>query len=169
MVSDDKMLVLGRISGVFGVKGWIKVYSHTEPREKITDYSPWLVKLKQGWREFEVLEGQRHGKTVIARLRGIDDRDEAQQLSGADIAVHQAQLEELPENEYYWHQLEGLQVVNTEGVELGRISHLLETGANDVMVVQGEKERLIPYTPGVAVIQVDLEARRVTVDWDPDF
>jgi len=169
MVSDDKLLVLGRISGVFGVKGWVKIFSHTDPREKITDYSPWSVKLEQGWREFEVESGQRHGKSVIAKLKGIDDREAAQQLSGAEIAVQQQQLDELADNEYYWHQLEGLKVVTQQGVELGHISHMLETGANDVMVVVGDRERLIPYTPGLAVIQVDLAEGRVTVDWDPEF
>ncbi len=168
-MADQTLLELGKISGVFGVKGWVKVYSHTDPREGITRYSPWHLKQKGQWREIEVEAGQRQGKTVIAKLKGIDDRDEAQLLTGATIAVHPEQLDSLGEDEFYWHQLEGLKVVNTEGVELGTVSHMMETGANDVMVVKGDQERLIPFTQGHAVVSVDLDGGVVTVDWDADF
>ena len=168
-MADQELLELGKISGVFGVKGWVKVYSDTDPREGITGYSPWLVKHKGQWREFEVEDGQRQGKTVIAKLKGIDDRDQAMLLTGAVIAIHPGQLEELGDNEYYWHQLENLRVINTEGVELGKVDHMMETGANDVMVLKGDRERLIPFTQGHAVVSVDLSAGVITVDWDPDF
>lgn len=165
----ETLLELGKISGVFGVKGWVKVYSHTDPRERITNYSPWQVKVRGQWREYPVESGQRQGKTVVAKLKGVDDRDQALLLTGATVAIHPQQLDELNADEYYWYQLEGLDVVNTEGVQLGRVSHMLETGANDVMVVKGDRERLIPFTQGHAVISVDLSEGVITVDWDADF
>lgn len=168
-MADQQLLELGKISGVFGVKGWVKVYSHTDPREGITNYSPWHIKHRGQWREYQVEAGQRQGKTVVAKLKGIDDRDQALLLTGAVIAISPEQLEKLGKDEYYWHQLEGLQVVTTEGVELGSVSHMMETGANDVMVVIGDRERLIPFTQGHAVVSVDLDAGVITVDWDPEF
>jgi 16S rRNA processing protein RimM len=155
-MANEKLLELGKISGVFGVKGWVKVYSYTDPREGITNYSPWRVKLKGQWREYTVEAGQRQGKTVIAKLEGID-------------AIRSDQLQPLAEGEYYWHQLEGLQVVNLQGVELGIVDHMMETGANDVMVVKGDRERLIPFTQGHTVELIDLDEGVITVDWDPEF
>ena len=168
-MADQELLELGKISGVFGVKGWVKVYSHTDPREGITNYSPWHVKQRGQWRQYQVEAGQRQGKTVVAKLKGIDDRDQAMLLTGAVIAIMPDQLEPLKKDEYYWHQLEGLQVINTAGVDLGTVSHMMETGANDVMVVTGDRERLIPFTQGHAVVNVDLSAGVITVDWDPEF
>lgn len=167
--NKQELLDVGKISGVFGIKGWVKVYSYTDPREGISNYSPWQVKLKGQWREFEVEASKPQGKTIIAKLKGIDDPDQALLLSGADVAVHPDQLEALDKDEYYWHQLEGLHVMNTEGVDLGIVSHMLATGANDVMVVKGDRERLIPFTLDHAVEKVDLTAGVITVDWDPDF
>ena len=169
MVSGRQMIVMGRISGLFGVKGWVKVYSYAEPREGILDYSPWFLKRKGGWEALELLSGHRQGKGVVAHLQGYDDRDQAVELMGCEIAVPREQLPELTENEYYWNDLQGLRVVNLEGVELGKISHLFETGANDVVVVKGDRERLIPYTWGEVVRSVDLAAGLMVVDWDADF
>ncbi|TNF33847.1 MAG: ribosome maturation factor RimM [Gammaproteobacteria bacterium] len=162
-------LDVGKISGVFGVKGWVKVYSYTDPREGISNYSPWLIKVKGHWREYEVEAAQRQGKTIIAKLKGVDEREQAQLLTGAMIAIRPAQLEALDRDEYYWHQLEGLKVITTQGDDLGQVSHMLATGANDVMVVRGDRERLIPFTQGHAVHKVDLATGVITVDWDPDF
>ena len=168
-INEDQLLELGKISGVFGVKGWIKVHSYTDPREGIVKYSPWFIKQKGSWREVEVETGKRQGKTVMAKIRDIDDCDQAQLLIGAEIAIHNDQLSEPEAGEYYWRDLEGLRVVNTEGIDLGMVSHMMETGANDVMVVTSDRQRLIPFTQGHAVIKVDLAAGIVTVDWDPDF
>jgi len=166
---QNQLISLGKISGVFGVKGWVKVHSFTDPREKIVDYGRWQIKHQGQWREVEITAGKRQGKTVIAKLQGLDDRNEAMLYAGDEIAIFASQLDQLEEDEYYWHQLEGLAVVTTEGIELGSVHHLLETGANDVLVVRGERERLLPFTIGHTVIEVDLAARRITVDWDPDF
>ena len=165
---DRDLVVLGRISGLYGVRGWVKLFSHTEPREQIVRYTPWLVRLDGQWRSMAVAGGKRHGKGVVARLEGIEDRDAAARLMNAEIAVRRDQLPELEPGDYYWADLEGLEVVTVEGVSLGRVEHLMETGANDVMVVGGERERLIPYTDD-AVIAVDLEAGTIQVDWDPEF
>lgn len=171
--TTEQLISLGKISGVFGVKGWVKVHSYTDPREKIVEYGRWQIKHQGQWREVELAGGKRQGKTVVAKLVGLDDRNEAELYRGDEIAIFQDQLGALEEGEYYWHQLEGLRVVTTEGIELGSVHHLLETGANDVLVVRnkedGNKERLIPFTVGHTVTEVDLSAQLITVDWDPDF
>ena len=161
-------VVLGRISGLFGVRGWVKVYSYTEPREAVLQYDRWLLSGKDGWQEATVAEGQRHGKTVIARIDGYDDRDQAAALVGTEIAVSREALPEAGKDQYYWSDLEGLRVVHRDGTELGRVSHLLETGANDVMVVEGEQERLIPFVMDKVVIGVDLDKGEIEVDWEWD-
>jgi 16S rRNA processing protein RimM len=164
-----KLVTMGRISGLFGVRGWVKVFSYTDPRENILQYRPWYVRATDQWRPMEVAEGQRHGKGVIARLEGINDRDAAGALVDAEIAVRRDQLATLEQDEYYWSELEGLRVVTTGGAELGTVHHLLETGANDVLVVHGGRERLIPYLWGDVIKEVDLKQGLIRVDWDPDF
>jgi len=162
-------VILGRISGVYGVKGWVRIFSETRPRERILDYSPWQIGRAGTWETREVKGGRRHGKGVVARLVGIEDRDAAAELIGADIAVTRSQLGDAAPGEYYWTDLEGLEVVTTDGQVLGFVEHLFETGANDVMVVKGERERLIPFVEPQIVRRVDFEGRRLVVDWDPDF
>lgn len=160
---------MGRVSGLFGVRGWLKIYSHTSPREGIIRYRDWFLKQGDAWRQYKVIAGRSQGRGVVAQLQGIDDRDLAATLVNCDIAVQRRQLPKLESGEYYWADLQGLRVTNLEGVELGVVSHLFETGANDVMVVEGERERLIPYTWGEAVREVDLERGEILVDWDPEF
>lgn len=158
---------LGYISGVHGLKGWVKVHSWTQPREAIFDYQPWWVGEER--RKFTGRARQRQGRALVAELAGVEDHQAAAALVGASIAIRRAQLPELPQGEYYWSELIGLEVASASGERLGRVERLIETGANDVLVVQGERERLIPYVPGLYVLQVDLEAGRLVVDWDPDF
>ena len=166
---ESRRVVLGKIAAPFGVKGWVKVQSWTEPREKIIEYRNWLLELKGGLREGQVVEGQLHGKSVIARLDGITDRDQAAALAGAKIAVRREQMAVLQPGEYYWADLVGLEVRLADGRALGRVSGLMATGANDVLVVKGERERLIPFIRGRVVKQVDLSAGLIYVDWDPEF
>jgi len=161
-------VVLGRIAGLFGVQGWVKVYSYTEPREAVLQYGRWLLSGKDGWREAAVAEGQRHGKTVIARLDGYVDRDQAAELVGAEIGIPRDELPETEDEQYYWSDLEGLRVVHRDGTELGKVAYLLETGANDVMVVKGEQERLITFVMKQVVLDVDLAASKIEVDWEWD-
>lgn len=161
-------VVLGRISGFFGVRGWVKVFSYTEPREAVLNYKYWLLSDNGGWQAAEVAEGKRHGKAVIARIDGIDDRDQAAKLIGRDIGVPRDELPETDDGQYYWSDLEGLRVVTKNGTELGEVEYLLETGANDVMVIKGEQEYLVPFVIDDIVLDVDLAAGVITVDWDWD-
>ncbi len=168
MTATDDLIVVGRIAGLYGVRGWVKVFSHTEPRENIFSYNPWLLLRDGRPHELKLAEGRPHGKALVARLEGIADRDEAALWLQCDIAIRREQLPAAGEGEYYWSQLIGLAVVNTDGVELGVVKNLMETGANDVLVVSGERERLIPYTED-AVLEIDLEGGQMRVDWDPEF
>lgn len=165
----ERRVVLGRISGLYGVKGWVKVYSFTEPKENILTYSPWLLGVAGTWREYPVAAGRLQGKGVIAALEGVGDRDQARLLVGSEVAVCRERLPALAPGEYYWRDLLGLQVATVRGVPLGSVDRLMETGGNDVLVVRGERERLIPWLPDRVVVAVDLVAGTLTVDWDPDF
>lgn len=160
---------MGRVSGLYGVRGWVKVYSYTQPRENILNYTPWYLEIDGCWVPFEIQAGRRHGSTVVAHLENCPDRDAAIRLLQHRIAVRSEQLPPAGEGEYYWADLIGLRVRTTDGTELGTVSDLMETGANDVLVVSGERERLIPFTPGHAVRDVDLSAGVITVEWDPEF
>lgn len=159
---------MGRIVGLFGVRGWVKVFSYTEPREAVLNYEGLLLGQDGKWQAATVAEGQRHGKSVIARLEGIDDRDQAAALVGADIGVSREHMPEPGEGQYYWSDLIGLQVVHLDGTVLGKVDTMLETGAHDVMVVTGEQERLIPFVNDKIVVSVDLGEQRITVDWEWD-
>ncbi|WP_290630769.1 ribosome maturation factor RimM [Aquisalimonas sp.] len=166
---DTRLIVLGRVSGIFGVSGWVRIYSYTDPRENILQYSHWHLPFDGEWRRLKVEDGRRQGKAVVARLEGCDDRDQARALMGCNIALPRAELPPLQEGEYYWFDLQGLRVYNREGVDFGTVSHLMATGANDVLVVHGERERLIPLVLDQFVHRVDLEAGVIEVDWDSDF
>jgi len=164
----DGLVLFGRISGLFGLQGWVKVFSHTRPREAIIGYSPWLVKIGGDWREVEVEDGRAQAKGVVAKLTGYDDCDQAGGLIGAEIALKLSQLPPLKQGEYYWAQLVGLEVINLAGEKFGKVSHLFDTGANDVMVVRNGKERWLPAT-GKVIREVDFESGLIRVDWDADF
>ena len=162
-----QIAVLGYVAAAHGINGWVRIHSLTEPREAIFEYQPWL--LGDSLQEVRVRQGQIHGKRLIALLQDTDDREQADALVHRRIAVYRDQLPELPADEYYWTDLLGLSVRLEDGRELGVIENMLATGANDVMVVRGERERLIPFVPGHYVKRVDLDARTVIVDWDPEF
>jgi len=169
MNGERKRIVIGKVGGPFGIKGWIKLLSHTEPRDKIVEYSPWLLKHGGEWKEWEVAEGHAHGKGVIARLEGVTDRDQALALMGAEIAVWRDQLAETKPGQYYWADLVGSDVQLEGGRSLGKVEGLMATGSNDVLVVKGDRERLIPFIQGQVIKRVDLGAGIIVVDWDPDF
>lgn len=163
------MLVLGKVSGVYGVKGWVKLFSDTDPREGILDYQHYFLKEKGQWRSLEFTQGRKQGKGVVAKIEGCDDRDQAMLLIGSEIGITNDQLDELAENEYYWKDLIGLSVLNQDEVDLGTVSSMMETGANDVLIVTGDRERLIPFTQGHTVLEVNLDDKVIRVDWDPEF
>lgn len=171
MTGADRRVPVGRIVGLSGVRGVVKLESWTEPRTRIFDYQPWLL-VKAPGREIEMegVAGREQGKGVIATLPGVEDRDQAAEWIGSDILVPREALPDPEPGHYYWCDLEGLEVVTTQGVPLGRVQHLFATGANDVMVVRGGgKEHLVPFVLETYVVSVDLEGGRIEVDWDPDF
>lgn len=169
MLKSD-LLSAGEVSGVFGVKGMVKVFSFTDPRENILAYSPWILQKNGQTKEVKIVSGQRHGNNVIAELEGVSDRDAALALIGWNIFISKQQLPKPKPGEYYWADLVGLSVETQQGISLGKVDHLLETGANDVLVVRdGEIERLIPFLQQQTVLNIDLDAGLMIVDWDPDF
>ena len=161
-------LVLGRVVGAFGVRGWVKVYSYTDPREAVLNYKGLMLGRNGEWQSTEVVAGQRHGKSVIAQFAGVDDRDQAEAMVGADIGVRREALPEPGDGRFYWSDLIGLTVVHRDGTELGIVESMLETGAHDVMVVVGDHERLIPFVNDEIVLGVDLSLRQIKVDWEWD-
>lgn len=167
-IKETEWAVLGRVSGLFGVRGWVKVFSHTAPKENILNYPCWFLLREGAWKAYKLKQGKTQGKGIVALLEGVDDRDQAAELTGADIAVRRDQLPEISPDEYYWSDLEGRRVVTETGIALGRVDHLFETGANDVMVVKGERDHLLPFI-GQVIKEVDLDGDLITVDWDPDF
>lgn len=172
MKAGERRVLLGRIVGVYGVRGEVKIESFTEPRLRIFDYQPWLLESDAGVvEEVRDVRGRAQGKGVVAALAGIGDRDRAASLIGASIFVPRAALPPAAKGEFYQSDLEGLEVVNLAGVSLGKVSHLFETGANPVLVArqEGGREHLIPYVPDVYVQSVDLDAKRIVVDWDENF
>ncbi|WP_136068934.1 ribosome maturation factor RimM [Modicisalibacter radicis] len=172
---DDEYVVLGKLTSPHGVKGWLKVYSYTSPMDGILAYPEWVV-LARGERVTRrLIQGRRQGKGLVASLEGVDSREQAERLAGAEILLPKRTLPALESGDYYWYQLEGLRVVTLQDVDLGYVNYLFETGANDVLVVQGDersldgKERLLPFLPDEVIREADLDAGRLTVDWDPDF
>lgn len=161
--------MLGRIIGPFGVRGWLKVMSFTDPLEQILDYPSWRVDLPRAVRrELRPLESRRHGKGLVVRFEGIDDRDAAIALGRLDVWVERRELPALKKGEFYRADLAGFEVVNLQGQALGRVDHFLDMPANTVMVTVGEREHWLPLGPD-QVFRVDLEHGRITVDWDPEF
>lgn len=178
MSAESNLVNVGRITAVYGVKGWVKVHSYTEPQENLFEYHPWFLKTKHGIKKIEIDDARPHGDAFVAHIVGVDDRDLAMQYTAADIAIERDLLPELDEGEYYWSQLEGLAVYSQfdgKRQRLGVVSKIMETGANDVLVVAcdigsiDQRERLIPYVPGQFVLSIDLTAGEMQVDWDPEF
>lgn len=176
----SNLITVGRITGVFGIKGWVKVSSSTEPAEQILNYAPWWLKTRHGVKAVEIEDYLLRPQGLVVHIKGIDDRNQAEELGRVDIAVEKELLPQLVEGEYYWHQLLGLRVVsqfNGQKYEFGCVDKILETGANDVLVVksdeasleQNRKEHLIPWIPGMYIKEVKLAEGTIIVEWDPDF
>ena len=169
--NDDENIIVGKINGVYGDKGWVKVYSYTDPREAIAQYSPWYLKQNGVWKAVKIIDSKPQAKTVIAKIEGCDDRDAAMLFSGTEVSIKPEQLSPLDENKFYWRDLIGLRVRNQDDFDFGVVKSLMETGSNDVLVVKSDegKETLVPWTMGQAIIQVNLEDGLIVVDWDSDF
>ena len=168
-MTEERRILLGRVLGAFGVRGELKVQSFTDPEGALLRYQPWTLVHGGAERTIEGAKGRVTAKGVNATIPGVEDRDAAQALAGAEIWAPRSVLPRPKPGEYYWVDLEGLEVVNREGVSLGRVSHLFDTGSNQVMVVAGERERLVPFLEGDFVLKVDFDAGRIDVDWDADF
>jgi 16S rRNA processing protein RimM len=166
---SGRLLVVGRVIGVHGVKGWLKLHSHTLPIDNILRYRPWHVFVDGIGQEITPAEGRMQGKALVVRFEGVDDRDQAMRWAGAEIRIDRSQLPPPKKGEVYWVDLEGLKVRTTDGQLLGTVDHLFATSANDVLVVKGDRERLIPYVMDTFVKSVDLEGGEMVVDWDPEF
>ncbi|KQZ67984.1 MULTISPECIES: ribosome maturation factor RimM [unclassified Lysobacter] len=171
MTETTRRILLGRVLSAFGVRGELKLESWTEPRSAIFRYQPWIVRDPQGReRELSGVRGRESGKYLIASFPDVADRDAVEALRGTEIYVPRSALPPPSEGEYYWVDLEGLRVATVDGVDLGTVSHLFATGANDVLVARDdERERMIPFVIPQYVVSVDFEAGLVTVDWDPEF
>ncbi|MFT5335558.1 MAG: 16S rRNA processing protein RimM [Halioglobus sp.] len=175
--SQPDLLVIGRISGCYGIKGWVKIHSFTEPVENMLAYDQFQLKRKSGLEAVEFDSIRRQGKGLVGHIEGVDDRNLAETYKGLEIAVGAEQLPTLDDGDFYWRELHGLKVwcldqsVSEERVLLGTVDHLIDTGANDVLVVKAckesvdKQERLIPYLPDDVVTRVDLKAGLIEVDW----
>jgi len=159
---------MGRIAAPFGVKGWVKIQTFSEDPGTLMDFESWRVGRGEQQTQYTVEAIQDHSNTLVAKLVGIDDRDAAYALRGQEISVAKRDLPPPEENEFYWSDLIGLKAVNREGVELGRVDSLLETGAQDVLVIKGTREHLIPFVAAF-VGKVDVAGGTIEVDWGEDY
>ncbi|WP_133501278.1 ribosome maturation factor RimM [Cognatilysobacter terrigena] len=169
--NPGRRILVGRVVGAFGVRGEVKLESWTEPRSALFGYRPWILRDARGVeRELMGVRGRIVGKSLAAEIPGVEDRDAAEAMRGTEVYVPRSALPKAAEGEFYWADLEGLEVVNVEGQAMGRVSHLFSTGANDVLVTRdGDREWMIPFVRPQFVTAIDLDAGRITVDWDPDF
>lgn len=162
---DTNFVVIGKIGTPYGVKGWVKILSFTDSIDQILEYDPWYLEDESGWRQIDVIDRRAYGIGIIAQLAGFENPEQSRLLTGLKIAIESSQLAALQKDEYYWRDLEGLTVINHDGRILGKVISLMETGANDVLIVRNEKEIAIPYIKGV-VLSVDIAKQEMRVKWD---
>lgn len=167
-------IVIGKIGAPYGVKGWVKITTYTDEIQGVFDYSPWL--LGNDNKPYTVDHWKTHGKGVVAKLVGVESRDDAESIKNLDISINAEMLPELADDDYYWRDLVGMQVITEGGYNLGTVKELFETGANDVMLVKakandafGQKERMLPFLREQVIKVVDMQAKTITVDWEPGF
>ncbi len=174
MSQASDTIVIGKIGAPYGVKGWVKVTTYTDEIEGVFDYTPWL--LGDAGKEYTVDHWRTHNKGVVAKLVGVETRDDAESIKNLDVSIKAQQLPQLADDEFYWRELVGMKVVTESGYDLGVVKEMFETGANDVMLVRanpndafGQKERMLPYLYEQVIKKVDKQARTIAVDWDPGF
>ncbi|MBP7580141.1 MULTISPECIES: ribosome maturation factor RimM [Vogesella] len=166
---DADLVVMGFVRGAFGVRGWVKVQADTQYADSLFDYPQWWLKKDGEWKPYTFTDGSAQPKGLVVKFDGVDDREIAAGMRGMQIAIARDQLPAAADDEYYWIDLIGLDVVNKEDIVLGKVAELMETGANDVLVVRGDTdERLIPFVSDY-IVDVDLAAKRITVDWGLDY
>lgn len=164
--NPEEHIAIGKVGAPYGVKGWVKIHSFTEWVTNILDYTPWYLEDKNGWQLIKVTDGHQHGKGLVAKIEGYNTPEQSRLLTGKLIGIKRSQLPPLKKDEYYWSDLEGLTVINQENKTLGTVAYVLETGANDVLVIKNDKEHAIPYLPGSVIVSVDLEKREIHVNWE---
>ncbi len=176
-------VVMGKITTAFGIQGWVRIYSYTDKPSDIFDYKPWLINSKRGWQQIKVLKWKNQSKGLVALLENCDDRDKALALRQVEIAVPAEAIQTQHEGEHLWRDLIGCRVINQQKQDLGLVTKMMETGANDVLVLdideralvlktsKGEalKERLVPYVPKEVILKVDVDNKLITVEWPGDF
>ena len=165
---DEKKLLVGKINGFFGVQGWVKIFSYTKPRKNILEYQPWYFLDNETYKVIEITSGREQSKTIVAQVKGINNRDEALQLIGKDLYINKDQLPELDNDAHYWYELTGFQVINKNEVDLGIVDYFVDTGSNHVLVIKGETEHWIPYIEPF-LVSVDKHKKVISVDWDENF
>ena len=165
---DEKKLLVGKINGFFGVQGWVKIFSYTKPRKNILEYQPWYFVDNETYKVIEITMGREQSKTIVAQVKGINNRDEALQLIGKDLYINKEQLPELDNDAHYWYELTGFQVINKNEVDLGIVDYLVDTGSNHDLVTKGETEHWIPYIEPF-LVSVDKHKKVISVDWDENF
>lgn len=166
----NEKVIVGKFGAPFGIRGWIKVISFTDPLSNILNYQPWFMQSKgtQDWQVISVEQQKIHGQNVIIKLKQCNDVNSAAAYTHREIAIERDQLPKLPSGEYYWSELKDLQVINKKNEILGVVESLFATGANDILVVVGDRQRLIPYIKDV-ILSVNLQEKKIIVDWDSDF
>lgn len=166
----DEYLIVGRVSGVFGTRGWLRIQSFTRPLENLLGYDPWYLRTGPDWTAHHLREARRHHGGLIAALEGLQDRDQAAAFVRADIAIERGQLKPVDDDEYYWADLIGMSVNTVDGEPLGNVSGLYDAPAHDILRVKDDtgRERLIPFVRDVHVIDIDRAGRLIRVDWHPD-
>ncbi len=175
-MSDKEKIVVGKLGASYGIRGWLKVFSYTENAESIFSYKPWFIKVRGQWQECSLEDWKRHGQGFVGKLSGLELREDAQGLTHAEIGIYADTLPALSNEEFYWRELFGMEVVTTKGYNLGKVTDILETGSNDVLVITanpkdafGQKERLVPFLDEQVIKLIDRTAQRIEVDWDPGF
>ncbi len=168
-MSDTKWVAMGYIKGAFGIKGWVKIAASTEYADSLLDYTDWRLVKDNKTLTVSPSEGQLHNGELQVKFAGIDNRDEAHALRGYTIEVSRDQFAETEEDEYYWADLIDMSVTNRQEEILGTVSKLMETGAHDVLVVNGPYgQKLIPFVAQF-IDRVDVGNRTITVDWGSDY
>ena len=171
-MDDSEFLSVGRVTSAHGIKGWVKLDSYTSPTINICSYKPLFWRLPgagQAWQVVRLSQCRQQGKSIVAQFSGCDDRNAAELLRGRELAVKRAQLPAAEDGEYYWIDIVGLRVVTVDQVELGHVDEIMETGSNEVLIVKGDRKRLIPFIEGEVVQRVAIDDGFIEVDWDPDF
>jgi 16S rRNA processing protein RimM len=166
---NAKYIVIGKIGATYGVHGWLKIHAFTAFTSNILEYSPWYIGEadNQHLQEITIEEGKTHGNGVIVKFANANNPEDARLYTGKTIHIKRTQLPPLQKDEYYWSDLEGLTVINQHGETLGKVTSLMETGSNDVLIVKGEVNHAIPYLPGSVVLSIDLAKKEMLVNWDP--